>query len=971
MSSPHDPAGALPDAGNLAFVENLYYAWQAEPTSVDPAWRAYFEALPPAPAQEAPPAAFPRRRERAPVPGHPAGANGAAAPARAATPAAPQPAAPAARPEAGGGDAAFQAKVDRIVTAYREYGHLRANLDPLGLTRPAEPFTLEAFDLREADLERRTADREGPFGPTLRDLLGMLRETYGRTLGVELAHIHDADLRGWLEQRMERTRNRISLPADVKRHLLDKLVQAEGFEQFVATKFLGAKRFSVEGAEGLLALFELLVDRAVGHGVRNVVIGMAHRGRLNVLANVVGKPLREIFAEFRDTAIVSPSGGDVKYHLGHSSDRETPDGVLVHLSLSFNPSHLEWVNTVVQGRVRAKQDRYHDFERQRSLPVLVHGDAAFAGQGIVAEALNMSGLEAYTVGGTIHVVVNNQVGFTTAPRDARSTTYATDVAKLLQIPIFHVNGEDVEAVAQAVLLAVDFRQRFHKDVVIDLWTYRRHGHNEGDEPTFTQPVMYRAIQKKPSVRQVYAEQLVKEGVVGAADVQEMAQAYRARLDEAFTVSAKLAVQPGAQAMGGFWKGYRQGPVTDRREPDTAVPEARLREVAAALAHVPQGFHVHPKLAKVLEARAQMGRGERPVDWAAAEALALGSLAWEGARVRFTGQDVRRGTFSQRHAVLYDSRTGIPYSPLANLREGQGTVEIRDSLLSEAGALGFEYGYSLDMPDALTVWEAQFGDFVNAAQVIIDQFLSSGEAKWYRSSGLVLLLPHGMEGQGPEHSSARLERFLELSVDENWRVVNLTTPAQIFHALRRQVLSPWRKPLVVMSPKSLLRHPQAVSAFPELAAGRFQPVIPDASVKDPGEITRVVLCSGKLWYDLAQAREAEGRRNVAIVRLEQLYPLRVEEVLAALAPYRPGVELVWAQEEPANMGAWDHVALRLAPALPGARVELVARAASASPAAGSATRHKLEQEQIVREALGEEVPRSQRAEARAAGQEQTT
>ena len=932
---PEDPGPSVP---NLSFVEDLYYAWLADPTSVDAAWARYFETLPPSPPA-APPTAFPRRR--------PDGEAAAGAPAAS--------------------EAAFQAQVDRVVQAYREFGHLRSDLDPLGLTGRAERFSLASFGLGDADLSRRCADPDGSGRSlTLGELVARLEETYCRTLGVELAHMHDADLRRWLEQKMERTRNRCPLPPEAKRRLLEKIVEAETLEQFLGTKFLGSKRFSVEGAEGLLPLMELLIDRAEGHGVRNVVIGMAHRGRLNVLANVVGKPLPQIFAEFRDNAIVNAGGGDVKYHLGYSSDRETREGVLLHLSLSFNPSHLEWIDTVVQGRVRAKQDRYHDGERVRSVPVLIHGDAAFAAQGIVAESLQMSELEAYGVGGTIHVIVNNQVGFTTSPRDARSTTYCTGPARMLQIPLIHVNGEDMEAVAQAVLLAVDFRQRFHRDVVIDLWTYRRHGHNEGDEPAFTQPLMVRAIQRKPALKRTYAQELEREGTVAPADVETMTARYRARLEQAFQESARIAVQAGAPPMTGFWKAYRGGPLGEGSEVPTGVAPAALREIAANLTALPQGFQAHPKLVKLLEARAEMGRGARPVDWGMGEALALGALAWEGTRIRLVGQDVRRGTFSHRHAVLYDQERGTPYAPLSHLRSGQGPVEIRDSLLSEAAALGFEYGYSLEMPDALTVWEAQFGDFVNAAQVIIDQFLSSGEAKWNRLSGLVLLLPHGMEGQGPEHSSARLERFLELSVDDNWRVVNLTSPAQLFHALRRQVLSPWRKPLVVMSPKSLLRHPQAVSALDELAGGRFQPVIADGAT-DPQEVRRVVLCSGKLFYDLAAAREAQGARHVALVRVEQLYPLALDEVLAAVGRFRPGVELVWAQEEPSNMGAWDYVDARLAPRLPGPLL-LVARSPSASPAVGSATRHKLEQEQLVREALGEPVSRLVRGGARTAAQE---
>jgi 2-oxoglutarate dehydrogenase E1 component len=933
MPSDRSPSDVpVPSVPNLPFVEDLYYSWLADPGSVEESWRRYFERLPPAPgAAPAPPGFRPHRPDGA-------GTAGAA-----------------------DAEGAFQAKVDRLVQAYREYGHLRADLDPLKLVRPAEKLSLESFGLAQADLGRACKDPDGRGGRTLGDLVARLEETYCRTLGVEIAHMHDADLRAWMERGMERTRNRIALAPEVKRLLLRKILEAQGLERFVGTKFLGAKRFSIEGAEALLPLLELLVDRAVGHGVRNVVIGMAHRGRINVLANVVGKPLGEVFAEFRDTAIVNAPGGDVKYHLGYSTDRETPDGVLVHLSLSFNPSHLEWIDTVVQGRVRAKQDRYQDSERVRSVPVLVHGDAAFTGQGIVAESLQMSELDAYRVGGTIHVIVNNQIGFTTGPRDARSTTYPTGPARMLQIPLIHVNGEDLEAVAQAVLLAVDFRQRFHRDVVIDLWTYRRHGHNEGDEPAFTQPVMYRAIAGKPTLAEVYAKQLEREGVVAPEEVREIEEAYRARLDRAYQESARIQVYAGTQPAGGFWKDFRGGPLP-QGEPYTGVSEDELRRVAEALTDVPRSFEVHPKLARVLQARAEMTRGERPLDWGAAEALAFATLAWEGTRVRLVGQDTRRGTFSHRHAVLHDHRSGVPYAPLAHLREGQGTVEVRDSLLSEAGALGFEYGYSLEMPDALVVWEAQFGDFVNAAQVVIDQFLSSGEAKWNRLSGLVLLLPHGMEGQGPEHSSARLERFLELSVEDNWRVVNLTTPAQLFHALRRQIRSPWRKPLVVMSPKSLLRLPRAVSTLSELERGGFRPVLGDDAA-DPSEIARVVLCSGKLYYDLAAARQAQGARHVALVRLEQLYPLALGDLLAEIGRYRPGVEIVWAQEEPSNMGAWDYLHLRVAPRLP-SPVRLVSRAPAVSPAVGSATRHALEQEQLVREALGEPAPRPERAEAAA-------
>ncbi len=920
----------VPDASNLPFVEELYFRWLRDPASVDEDWQRYFQRLPAVPASAEAPAAWPPRSRE----GRPG-------------------------PAAAGGEG-FQARVDRLVQAYREYGHLRARLDPLGLERrPASGTALSEHGLSPADLDREVVTLEGEGSTTLREVVERLEETYCRTLGVELGHIHDEDLRRWLEQRMERTRNHVSLDPEVKKKLLEKLVEADVFESFLGTRFLGAKRFSLEGADSLLPLIELAIDRAVGHGVRNVVIGMAHRGRLNVLANVLGKPIREIFAEFRDQSIIDGGGGgDVKYHLGHSADRETPDGG-IHLSLAFNPSHLEWIDTVVQGRVRAKQDRYRDAERRRSLPLLIHGDAAFAGQGIVAESLEMSMLDGYTVGGTLHVVVDNQVGFTTSPRDARSTLYATDVALMLDVPVFHVNGEDLEAVAQAVLLAVDFRQRFHRDAVIDLWCHRKHGHNEGDEPAFTQPIMYRAIARKEPLRVGYGAQLVKEGVATEDEVKAMERAYRARLEEAFAASVTTAITPAPLVMEGAWKGYRGGAFARAPDPATAVDLETLRHIGRHLTELPRGFNGHPKIAKILEQRAEMAAGRRPLDWGMAEALALGSLAWQGVRVRLAGQDSRRGTFSHRHAVLFDQQTGAAYMPLGHLREGQGPVEIRDSLLSEAGALGFEYGYSLEAPEWLVVWEAQFGDFVNAAQVIVDQFLSSSETKWNRLSGLVLLLPHGLEGQGPEHSSARLERFLALSVDDNWQVMNLTTPAQIFHALRRQVVAPWRKPLVVMSPKSLLRHPAAVSTVEDLTAGTFHRVLPDPGVGDPEEVTRVCVCSGKIFYDLAAERSAQKARHVAILRLEQLYPLREDEALEQLARYRNALEVTWVQEEPRNMGAWDYVDHELGPLL-GDKVTWsgVARPPSASPAAGSATRHRLEQQALVREALGE--PRRARA-----------
>ena len=923
MSTPTDAPPAAPSASNLGFVEDLYFAWLQDPASVDERWRSYFETLPPVPDAAPAPSTWPARAPRQ---------SGGA------------------RPD---DREAFRLRVDRLVNAWRTFGHLEADLDPLGLERRrAERLDLAEFDLSEADLDR-PVDGPGLRAGTLRDLLARLQETYGRRLGVQLAHIHDRELRGWLEQRMERTGNRLTLAADVKRKLLEKLIQAGMFEQFLGTRFLGAKRFSLEGAEVLVPLLELLLDRAVGYGVRNVVIGMAHRGRLNVLANVLGKPLQDIFAEFRDQAIINgAAGGDVKYHLGYSSTRDTADGGL-RLSLAFNPSHLEWIDPVVQGRIRAKQDRFSDVEGQRSIPVIIHGDAAFAGQGIVAETFNMSELPAYRCGGTIHVVVNNQIGFTTSPRDSRSTVYATDVALMLDIPVFHVNGEDLEAVAQTVLLAADFRQRWHRDAVIDLWTYRKYGHNEGDEPTFTQPLMYRTIAAKTPFPRAYATELQAEGAATEEQVAGMTRAYQARLEEAYQASAALAALPSQAVNEGVWSRYRGGPMRSADDAVTAVPADRLAHVARHLSEIPAGFDANPKIVKLFEGRAEMAMGRRPLDWGFAEGLAYGSIAWDGRPVRLVGQDVQRGTFSHRHAVIHDVKTGAPYMPLGHLREGQGKVHVYDSLLSEAAALGFEFGYSLEQPEALVIWEAQFGDFVNGAQVIIDQFLSSSEVKWNRLSGLVLLLPHGMEGQGPEHSSARLERFLELSVEDNWRVMNLTTPAQIFHALRGQVLAPWRKPMVVMSPKSLLRNPAAVSPIDELTAGKFHPVLSDVAITDPAAVRRVLLCSGKVYYDLAEARGSRRKADVAIVRVEQLYPLRTAELREALAAYPASVEVVWVQEEPRNMGAWPYIRDALGEAVQGfdARTSVVARPASPSPASGSATRHKLVQQALVEEALG--------------------
>jgi 2-oxoglutarate dehydrogenase E1 component len=942
---------------NLAFAEELYFQFLRDPASVDPTWRSYFQGLDAAESAKAakgvsgliPPTAFVRNVFASIAATSPSGSPVASRTSV----------------------RLLSERVGRLVEAYRELGHLSANLDPLGLLkRSGAPLKLEDHGLAQEDLDLVFSSENvaGPDRTTLRDLVELLRETYTRQIGVELAHLHDVELRGWLLNRMERTRNRLALTRADRMRLLEQVIGAEVFEQFLQNKFLGAKRFSMEGAESLIPLLERLIERAARSNVVEIVIGMAHRGRLNVLANVLKKPASQIFAEFldkQDPGEDAHGGGDVKYHLGFSIDRTFPalaggDPHKVHLSLTFNPSHLEWVNTVVQGRTRAKQDRISDGGRTRCLPLLLHGDAAFAGQGIIAEAFNMSDLDGYGVGGTVHIVVNNQVGFTTSPQNAKSTTYATDVARMLQIPIFHVNGEDPEAVCQVVDLAVDFRQRFHRDAIIELWCYRKHGHNEGDEPSYTQPLMYRAIATKPSIRAAYLDHSAATPMPDAGapitveEADALAASKRHELESELGIASRFEAPPRTSTFAGAWEKLKGGAERNAPQVETSVTREAIELCGSALGRVPPDFVVHPKLKKlIIEARTSMAAGDKPCDWGMGEALAFGTLLAQGIRVRLSGQDSRRGTFSHRHATLFDYETGAEYTPLARIRDKQGVFDVRDSPLSEAGVLGFEYGYSLDMPEGLTIWEAQFGDFVNAAQVIIDQFLASSEAKWNRVSGLVMLLPHGMEGQGPEHSNARLDRFLNLSVRDNWQVCNFTTPAQYFHALRRQVLRPYRKPLVVMSPKSLLRHPLATSPLSEFTEGAFQYVIPDASIQDPKQIRKVLLCTGKVYYDLFAAREERKRHDVAIIRIEQLYPLHKDEVLKCLKSVPGGTPVAWVQEEPKNMGAWNYINREIPGLLRGSFPwECVSRALASSPATGSAMRHKREQALLMDEAFGQ-------------------
>lgn len=922
---------------SLPFVEELYSDYLRAPHEVPADWRAYFDGFDePANGRFVPPAhvVFPRRSLFHAVP-----SDGAAPKAR-----------------EGAGDRLLQERVDRLVHAYRVRGHIAAQIDPLGRPR-AEPteLTLECYGLSPADLDRTVASSTACDSElrTLRRIVQQMRNTYCRFIGAQFMHIDEPAVRKWLQRRMESTENRLQLRRDEQLRILTRLTDAVVFEEFVQKKYIGAKSFSLEGAESLIPLLDLLIEGAGEEGVEEIVLAMAHRGRLNVLANVLGKSPRSIFREFDDVDPDLHVGhGDVKYHLGYSNDWKTAGGRKVHLSLCFNPSHLEFVNPVALGRMRAKQDRFGDRQRRRGMALLIHGDAAFAGEGIIQEMLNLSELAAYSVGGTIHVVVNNQLGFTTLPEEGRSSPYATDVAKMLQIPIFHVNGEVPEAVAQTVRLALDFRRDFRRDVVLDMYCYRRRGHNEGDEPALTQPVMYGLIEACEPVRENYLEHLLLLGEVTVDEANRIATDRRALLEQELTLARSPDYLARAEATSSVWTGFMGGLQENVDQVSTGAEEQRLAALLSAQTRLPPAFHPHPKIERWLNSRAEMAAGSRPLDWSAGEALALASLAVEGYRVRLSGQDSARGTFSQRHAVLYDVRDGHPYVPLQHLDERQAAVEICNSPLSEAGVLGFEYGYSLDWPDGLIAWEAQYGDFCNAAQVIIDQFIVSAEDKWRRLSGIVLLLPHGLEGQGPEHSSARLERFLALAVEHNIQIVCPTTPAQYFHVLRRQVLRRWRKPLVVMTPKSLLRHPAAVSRLSDLAASGFSAVLVDERARATYPVARVLLCTGKLYYELVRRRQELHRDDVAVLRMEQLYPVPTEALQNALASYQDGTPVFWVQEEPENMGARRFLSVHLGPALFGRLpFAAISRPAAASPASGSGSSHKLEQERLLSEAFG--------------------
>ncbi len=857
-----------------------------------------------------------------------------------------------------------EAAVLQLINAYRVRGHLIADFDPLG-TEPVYHSELDpaTYGLTIWDLDREfltgtlmSEDDQPQKMATLREILETLRQTYCGKIGCEYMNIQIPEQKRWLQLRMEPTGNRWPLDPQTKLRALQRVIEAEEFERFLHTRFIGHKRFSLEGGESAIAILDEILDRAAAMNVHEAVIGMAHRGRLNVLANIVGKSMVQVFSEFEGIDPDSTQGsGDVKYHLGASGVRKSSSGREIVVSVAFNPSHLEAVDPVVEGLVRPKQDRLGDTARERVIPILIHGDAAFAGQGVVAETLNLSQLEGYTTGGTIHLVINNQIGFTTNPNEARSTPYSTDVARMVQAPIFHVNGDDPDACIRVAQMAYDYRQTFKRDVVIDMFCYRRLGHNEGDDPSYTQPILYRKIRNHPSVATLYSGTLVREKLIDDSNVEQIHKAVTQRLNDIYDASKKNREQYQVQELSAVDPEEMVAP-----RPDTAVDRGALERVVHGITTFPDEFHVHPKLEGTLKKREEILRGA-PIDWATAETLAFGTLVLERTPVRLSGQDSGRGTFSQRHLELYDSETGERYIPLQHLTSDQARFDVFDSSLSEYAVMGFEFGYSVADPLALVLWEAQFGDFVNGAQIMIDQFIASAESKWGQPSGLVLLLPHGYDGQGPEHSSARIERFLTLCAEDNLQVVNATTPAQYFHLLRRQMHGGvdrrgMRKPLIVFSPKRLLRHPKAVSSINDLMSGSFREVIDDTTGIELSSVSRVLICSGQVYYDVLAAREDRKIQDVAIVRLEQIYPFPAGQVRDILARYPETAEVVWVQEEPRNMGPWRFVQEQMQPVLESTRrmLRYAGRAPSASPASGSLKRHQEELAELLEQAFAAEV-----------------
>ena len=947
---------------NSAFIEELYQRYLADANSVDPDWARFFAGLNDDAGEvlkELRGASWSPKGTRVITNGE----NGVD-PFAGGTPP------PVAGTLAGAGNEEIRAatldslRALMLIRAYRVRGHLLADLDPLGLEeRPPHPELEPAtYGFTEADYDREIFINYvlGLETATLRQILEVVKQTYCARVGVEFMHIQEPDEKAWIQERVESTRNAPEFSSDEKKMIYRDLVEAEGFEQFLQVKHTATKRFGLDGAEATITALEEIIHSARRLGAEEIVLGMPHRGRLNVLANIMHKPYAAIFSEFQGNP-ANPEdvqgSGDVKYHLGTSADREF-EGSTLHLSLNPNPSHLEAVDPVVVGKVRAKQAQRGDSERIKVLGILMHGDAAFAGQGLVAETFDFSGLRGYRTGGTVHLIVNNQIGFTTSPNYSRSSPYPSDVAKMVQAPIFHVNGDDPEAVVHVARTAIEYRQLFRKDVVIDMFCYRRFGHNEGDEPSFTQPLMYRKIKDHPTTREIYARRLAAEGVLGEDEAEEIRDDFRRRLEQEFEAS-KTYKPNKADWLEGAWTGFEVAS-GDVRRGETVVDEEVLNEIGRVLSQRPENLNIHSRIGRLLDAKRRMFETGEGIDWATAEALAFGTLLVEGTRVRFSGQDSARGTFSQRHAVLVDQETEERFVPLDHLRRDQAPFDIIDSPLSEASVLGFEYGYSTAEPNVLVLWEAQFGDFANGAQVIIDQFIASGESKWLRMSGLVMLLPHGFEGQGPEHSSGRVERYLQLCGEDNMQVVNCTTPANYFHVLRRQMRRKFRKPLIVMTPKSLLRHKRCVSKLSEMGSGSsfHRALWDDAQLSgeicsDVG-IKRVVLCTGKVYYDLFQGRAEAGVNDIYFLRLEQLYPFPRKALIEELGRF-PQAEMVWCQEEPKNMGAWSFVEPRIEEVLGeiGAehgRARYVGRAEAASPATGLLRDHNREQAEIIEAAL---------------------
>jgi 2-oxoglutarate dehydrogenase E1 component len=914
-SSPSPALGRIGHPGNTAFLEELYEAWKTDPSSVDPTWRGFFEGFELG-CQLRPPL----RSTSATVKNGPSPEFGNVLP---------------------------QARIYNLLFAYRALGHTLAHLDPLGLT-PEEnsDLSLSTFRFTEADLDSIfDSGTLGGGGPrTLREILSFLKQTYCDHIGVEFMHIMNFAIRRWLRDRMERTRNQPSFSPEQQRRILEKIIAAESLERFLHTRYVGQKRFSLEGGETLIAVLDTLIEACPTSGVEEVVIGMAHRGRLNVLVNTLGKSRRKLFTEFHENYVPETvlGDGDVKYHLGYENEVSTSTGKKVRLSLAPNPSHLEAVNPVVEGKARARQRHRDDtVKREKVVPVLIHGDGAFIGQGIVAETLNLSRLEGYRTGGTIHIIVNNQIAFTTLPDDSRSSRYCTAPGKAFGLPIFHVNGDDPLAAASIIQLALDFRQKFHEDIILDIVCYRRHGHNEGDEPNFTQPTLYSEIDAHPPVSRLLARKLLDAGIITEKEIEKIRSQISTVSEEALQESRQVVskIQPRLHPPLSCPELLQEVP--------TAVPAKKIAELGVSISTIPSDFQINNKIRKVLDTRRAMAAGTTPLDWGCAEHLAFASLLTSGTPIRLSGQDSRRGTFSHRHSAVYDLRTRARYIPLKNLSKNQASFCVYNSPLSEAAVLGFDYGYSLDSPEMLVIWEAQFGDFANGAQTQIDQYITSSESKWGTSSRLTLLLPHGYHGQGPEHSSARLERFLQLCAEDNMAVTYPTTPANYFHLIRRQALRKIIKPLIVMTPKGLLRDARATSPVADLTRGAFQEILPDPEVTKGAQ--RVILCSGKVFYDLQDYQRKNKITHTAIVRLEQLYPLHAKKLTEILSRHSSDAEIIWCQEESENMGAWAHLALRL-PSVIKKPVRYVGRDASSSPATGSLIIHTLEQNQLVEEAF---------------------